>query len=60
MTTIRIILSIVAAEDLYLEQMDVKIAFLHGDLDEEIYMTQPDGFKVSNSKRNMVCRLQKS
>ena len=60
MTTIRIILSIVAAKNLYLEQMDVKTVFLHGDLDEEIYMTQPDGFKVPNSKRNLVCRLQKS
>ena len=38
MTSIHTILSIVAFEDLYLEQLDVKIAFIHGDLDEEIYM----------------------
>jgi len=38
MTSIRTILSLVAVEDLYLEQLDVKIAFLHGDLEEEIYM----------------------
>jgi hypothetical protein len=38
MTSIRIVLSIVATEDLHLEQLDVKITFLHGDLDEEIYM----------------------
>ena len=37
MTSIRIILIIVAIEDLHLEQLDVKITFLHGDLDEEIY-----------------------
>ena len=38
MTYIRIVLSIVAAEDLHLEQLDVKTTFLHGDLEEEIYM----------------------
>jgi hypothetical protein len=38
MTSIHIVLSIVVAEDLHLEQLDVKIAFLHGDLEEEIYM----------------------
>ena len=37
MTSIRTILSIVATEDFYLEQLDVKTTFLHGDLDEEIY-----------------------
>ena len=35
--SIRTILSLVAVEDLHLEQLDVKIAFLHGDLEEEIY-----------------------
>jgi hypothetical protein len=40
-TSIRVILAIVALFDLELEQLDVKTAFLHGDLDEEIYMTQP-------------------
>ncbi|GJQ94970.1 retrovirus-related pol polyprotein from transposon TNT 1-94 [Tanacetum coccineum] len=43
MTTIRLVLSIVASEDLHLEQLDVKIALLHGDLDEDIYMTQSEG-----------------
>ena len=38
MTSIRAILSLVATENLFLEQLDVKIAFLHGDLEEEIYM----------------------
>ena len=40
-TSIRVMLAIVALFDLELEQLDVKTAFLHGDLDEEIYMTQP-------------------
>ena len=41
MTSIRTILSIVAIEDLHLEKLDFKTTFLHGDLDEEIYMAQP-------------------
>ncbi|KAH9289122.1 hypothetical protein KI387_033239, partial [Taxus chinensis] len=46
MTSIRIVLSLVALEDFYLEKLDVKTAFLHGDLDEEIYMQQPLGYEV--------------
>ena len=53
MTSIRTVLSIVATEDFHLEQLDVKIAFLHGDLDEEIYMAQPQGFEVKG-KKNLV------
>ena len=41
MTSIRTLLSLVVIEDLYLEQLDVKTNFLHGDLEEEIYMQQP-------------------
>ncbi|RDX80024.1 hypothetical protein CR513_39480, partial [Mucuna pruriens] len=39
--------------------MDVKTTFLHGDLEEEIYMKQPDGFQISG-KEDYVCRLRKS
>ena len=39
MTSIRFLLSIAAAYDLEIEQMDVKTSFLHGDLEEEIYMS---------------------
>jgi ATP-binding cassette subfamily B (MDR/TAP) protein 1 len=42
-----------------LEQLDVKTAFLHGDLEEDIYMTQPEGFEVPG-KENLVCKLHKS
>ncbi len=41
MTSIHIVLCIVAIEDLHLEKLDVKTTFLHDDLDEEIYMLQP-------------------
>ena len=37
-TTIRLVLRMVASENLHLEQLDVKIAFFHGDLEKEIYM----------------------
>ncbi|KAG7567097.1 Integrase catalytic core, partial [Arabidopsis thaliana x Arabidopsis arenosa] len=42
-TSIRILMSVVVNKDLELEQMDVKTAFLHGDLEEELYMEQPEG-----------------
>ncbi|GJW01949.1 retrovirus-related pol polyprotein from transposon TNT 1-94 [Tanacetum coccineum] len=47
----RLVLSIVATENLHLEQLDVKTTFLHGDLDEDIYMTQSEGFSVSWERR---------
>ena len=59
MTSIQTVLSISASMDLEVEQLDVKTAFLHGDLEEEIYMQQPKGF-VEEGKENLVCRLRKS
>ena len=41
MNSIRTILSLVVVKDFHLEQLDLKIAFLQGDLEEEIYMQQP-------------------
>ncbi|KAH9678917.1 hypothetical protein KPL71_025907 [Citrus sinensis] len=57
--SIRIILSLVAVNNMHLEQMDVKTAFLHGELQEYIVMAQPEGFTVK-SKADWVCHLKKS
>jgi len=52
-------LALIAQYELDLDQLDVKTAFLHGDLDEEIYMSQLTGFKTAG-KEDMVCKLKKS
>ncbi|KAG9457669.1 hypothetical protein H6P81_002177 [Aristolochia fimbriata] len=49
----------VVVKGLYLEQLDVKTAFLQGDLEEEIYMRQPAGFEVIG-KESWVCKLKRS
>jgi hypothetical protein len=54
-----VLLSLAASHGLIVHQMDVKTAFLHGELDEEIYMHQPDGF-VLEGQRELVCKLLKS
>ncbi|KAG8497429.1 hypothetical protein CXB51_008736 [Gossypium anomalum] len=56
---IRALLDIVAMHDLELEQLNVKTVFLHGELEENIYMQQPEGFTVSE-KEDYVCSLKKS
>ena len=53
MTTLRFMLSVMAAYSLELIQLDVKTAFLHGDLKEEIYMEQLKGF-VATGKEHLV------
>ncbi|KAL0344848.1 UNVERIFIED_CONTAM: Retrovirus-related Pol polyprotein from transposon TNT 1-94 [Sesamum radiatum] len=50
-TSIRVLIAIAALYDLEIHQMDVKTAFLNGELDEEIYMEQPEGFVVPGQKR---------
>jgi len=57
--SIILLLSIVSAFDFEVEKMDVKITFLHGDLEEEIYVKQPKGFVVKG-KKELVCKLKKS
>ena len=58
-TSIRAVLTLVTHQDLELEQLDGKTAFLHGNLEEEIFMVQPKGFKKPGVE-NLVCRLKKS
>jgi hypothetical protein len=56
--TVRLVLSIVVSRGRSLRQLDVQNAFLHGVLEEEVYMRQPPGFE-SASAPNFVCKLAK-
>jgi hypothetical protein len=56
--TIRVLIALAVSHDLLIHQMDVKTSFLNGELDEEIYMKQLEGF-VTHGQENMVCRLRK-
>ena len=58
-SSILMLIAIAAIHNLEIHQMDVKIAFLNGDLDEEIYMEQPEGFIVPGQEKK-VYRLVKS
>ena len=57
--SVQLILAIVANLNLELYQMDIKTAFLNGELDEEIYMDQPIGF-VTKGQKHKVCKLKQS
>lgn len=58
-TSIKMVLALVAQEDMELEQLDVRIAFLHIELEEETYMTQAEGF-VKIGEEGKVCLLKMS
>ena len=59
LTSIRLFISLVATHDWDHHQLDIKNAFLHGDLAEEVYMEQPLGF-VTQGEIGKVCHLRKS
>jgi hypothetical protein len=54
-----VLLALATSHGLHIHQMDVKMTFLYGELDEEIYMEQSDGYKIPG-QANKVCRLIKS
>ena len=58
MSSVRIILYIVDSKDLEMEQLDVKSNFLHGELDEVIYMKPSEGF-AEKGKQDWLCLLKK-
>ena len=57
--SVRVLLAIAAFFDYEIWQMDVKTAFLNGDIEEELYMVQPKGF-VDPQKADKVCKLQRA
>ncbi len=57
--SIRYLVAFAAQNKLKLDQMDVSTAFLHGELTEEVYMKQPQGF-IKDSEEHLVCRLNRS
>ena len=58
-TFVRFLLSMVAISSWPLYQLDIKNAFIHGDLVEEVYMKQPPGF-IAQGESSLVCRLHRS
>jgi hypothetical protein len=57
--TVQAMLSLSALKDWHISGLDVKTAFLYGELDEELYMEQPEGFKIPG-KENKVMRLKRA
>lgn len=57
--SIRVVLAVSSCLDYEIDHMDVATAFLNGELEEEIYMQQPDGY-IEAGKENLVCKLKKS
>ena len=57
--SIRSVVALGAQHKLQLHQMDVSTAFLHGELSEEVYMRQPEGF-IEQGKEHLVCHLKRS
>ena len=57
--SVQTVISLAAKHDLKLHQLDITTAFLNGELNEDIYMKQPEGFEVKG-KEHLVCKLNQS
>ena len=57
--SVRTVIALAAHEKMKIHQMDVKTAFLNGELHEKVFIRQPEGF-VEEGKENLVCQLKKS
>ena len=56
MSTVCLLLAVAAAKQWFLHQLDINNAFLHGDLEEEVYMTISQGFTTSFPHQSTVCK----
>lgn len=59
-TTVRVLLSLAVSKGWTLHQIDIQNAFLHGDLKEEVYMSQPPGFQDTKAPPGYICKLDKA
>ncbi len=57
--TVRMMLTLAALRNWHISGLDIKTAFLYGDLEEELYMEQPEGFKIPG-QQNKVMHLKKA
>ena len=57
-STLRVVLALAAIEDMELRSVDISHAFINSEIDAEVYMKQPDGFRQGGPEK--VCRLNKS
>ena len=57
--SVRTLIALSGQQGLKLHQVDVTTTFLNGELEEEVYMTQPEGFGVSG-KEHLICKMKKS
>jgi hypothetical protein len=57
--TVRLMIALTSLENWHIQGVDVRSAFLYGELDEEIYMEQPEGFRI-RGQENKVLRLRRA